>query len=90
MQKPCSKIKRRKLKHLADRDRAALAAQESDSFKLNMDDPRFKEIYQRPEFAIDPNHPRFIGTEKMGKLSEKLSQGRKRGGVDKNELLVDS
>ncbi|KAG8527431.1 uncharacterized protein KY384_007583 [Bacidia gigantensis] len=80
---PNSKSKKRKLKHhLSDRDRAALAAQQKDTFEINVEDERFRGIFERPEFAVDPSHSRFMGTEGMGKVLEKVRKGREDVGRD--------
>ena len=42
---------------------------------MNVGDSRFADVFERPEFAIDPSHPRFQGTEGMREL---LREGRKR------------
>ncbi|KAK5125295.1 pre-rRNA-processing protein esf1 [Cryomyces antarcticus] len=46
-------------------------------FEMDVQDPRFRGLYESHEFAIDPTNPRFKGTEGMKKL---LEEGRKRKG----------
>jgi hypothetical protein len=46
-----------------------------DNFKINTTDPRFAELYESHEFAIDPTNPRFKETTGMKAL---LEEGRKK------------
>ena len=50
-----------------------------DDFELDLQDPRFKGVFERNEFAIDPTNPRFSGTRAMKAV---LEEGRKRRAVD--------
>ncbi|KAF2871726.1 hypothetical protein BDV95DRAFT_607138 [Massariosphaeria phaeospora] len=49
-----------------------------DSFKINVEDPRFASLYQSHDFAIDPTNPKFKGTDGMKKLLEEGRKKRKR------------
>lgn len=63
---------------LSKRERSALEAMKregGDGFELDVQDPRFGAVFERSEFAIDPSHPKFKGTEGMKKL---LEEGRKK------------
>lgn len=64
-----------KKRRLSEREKAALAAKERDAFEMDVRDERFKDVFRRSDFAIDPSHPRFKGTEGMRLL---LEEGRKR------------
>ncbi|KAI8112466.1 hypothetical protein M9434_003789 [Picochlorum sp. BPE23] len=67
-----ARIKLAKMKKRAERedgsDNEDLDAQNKEY--LNMDDPRFKEVFENPEFALDPTDPRFA---KSGKAATKLA-----------------
>lgn len=39
-----------------------------DSFQIQLDDPRFADIYSAYEYSIDPSHPGFKNTSSMRKL----------------------
>ena len=54
-----------------------------EGFELDVGDERFGKLYQSHEFAIDPSHAKFRGTEGMRKLVEEGR--RKRGGVGEVE-----
>lgn len=41
-----------------------------DDFKVKTDDPRFKDVFESHEYAVDPTHPSFKGTEGMKALQE--------------------
>ncbi|KAI9713553.1 MAG: pre-rRNA-processing protein esf1 [Bogoriella megaspora] len=58
----------------------------ADGFQMNVSDPRFANLYDSHEFAIDPTNPRFRGTEGMKKLLEEGRKKRKdRGGGGEEE-----
>ena len=66
---------KKKFKKLTRRQRAEAEAKEGDNFEMNVKDPRFEAVFERSEFALDPSHPGFKGTEGMKSL---LEEGRKR------------
>ncbi|MCJ1477706.1 pre-rRNA-processing protein esf1 [Lambiella insularis] len=66
--------KKRKGK-LSVREKQALEAKEKDDFRMNVTDPRFGAVFEKAEFAVDPSHPKFKGTEGMKAL---LVEGRKK------------
>ena len=71
--------KKKKHKHkLSERQREALEAREQDDFEINTQDPRFSAVFESSEFAIDPSHKGFKGTEGMKRL---LEEGRKKRAV---------
>ncbi|KAI9731375.1 MAG: pre-rRNA-processing protein esf1 [Cirrosporium novae-zelandiae] len=51
---------------------------------MDVKDPRFNRLFERPEYAIDPTNPRFMKTEGMKKL---LDEGRKRRHHDDGEVM---
>lgn len=51
-----------------------------DGFQMKVQDPRFGAVFERPEFAIDPSHPRFKATEGMKMLLEEGRRKRRREG----------
>ena len=74
LSKPKSKSKN-KNNRLSARDKAALEMKARDTFQMDVDDARFRDVFDRSEYAIDPSHPRYKGTEGMRKL---LEEGRER------------
>lgn len=62
-----------------------------ESFEMNVQDPRFKAVFDSHEFAIDPSNPKFKGTEGMKKLLEEGRKKRKHDGYEGElEEAVDS
>ena len=57
------------------KEQEALEMKRNDRFEIDVHDPRFGAIYERSEFALDPSHPRFKGTEGMKQL---LEEGRRK------------
>lgn len=80
-EKALSKKKKGKKKP-SEREKEALQAKEEDRFDMDVGDERFRDVFERPEFAIDPSHPRFKGTEGMKRL---LEEGRKKRKVGDDE-----
>ncbi|KZL82164.1 pre-rrna processing protein [Colletotrichum incanum] len=54
-------------------------------FKMDVDDDRFKAVFESHEYAIDPSNPKFKGTEAMQKLLEEGRKKRKAGGDGDDE-----
>ena len=77
-------LKKQKLKRgkgrrlLSQSEKAALEAKAKDTFEMDVADERFAAVYERPEFALDPSHPRFRETEGMQNLLQEARQRRKR------------
>ena len=69
--------KKKSKKKLTEREKDALAAKERDQFKIDVEDERFRDVFERPEFAIDPSHPKYKGTEGMKELLEEGRRKRK-------------
>ncbi|KAK4096066.1 hypothetical protein N658DRAFT_436895 [Parathielavia hyrcaniae] len=46
-----------------------------EDFQMDVEDPRFKAVFENHEFAIDPSHPKYKATQGMKTL---LEQGRKK------------
>ena len=70
-----NKKSKKKKKKLNEREAQALKAKENDEFKIDVRDERFRDVFESSEFAIDPSHPRFKGTEGMKRI---LEEGRKK------------
>ena len=67
---------KKKKNKLTPRDKEALEARAADTFEMDTQDPRFRDVFERTEYAIDPSHPRFLGTEGMERLLEEGRRGR--------------
>lgn len=77
------KVARRsgKRRKLSRREKAAVESMKAgggDDFQMNVEDPRFRAVFERAEFAIDPSHAKFKGTEGMRRLLEEGRRKRKR------------
>ena len=82
-----AKKKKKKSKDkLSEREKDALAAKERDQFKINVRDERFRDVFEKSEYAIDPSHPRYKGTEGMRELLEEGRRKRKVGGEEVEEV----
>ncbi|XP_052888099.1 ESF1 homolog [Anopheles moucheti] len=67
-----SKSKRR---HLLKKSRREIEEQRNskaaaDDFEVDVEDPRFKAIYSKPDYNIDPTNPSFKKTKAMERLIE--------------------
>ncbi|MCJ1311967.1 pre-rRNA-processing protein esf1 [Agyrium rufum] len=69
-----AKKKARKGK-LTEREKEALEAKQKDHFEMDVEDERFKAVFERTEFAIDPSSKNFKDSEGMRKL---LVEGRRK------------
>ena len=69
---------KRKRHNLSARDKEALEAKAQDDFQMDVTDERFRDLYERAEFAVDPSHPRFRATEGMRMV---LEEGRRKKGI---------
>ncbi|KAL9615011.1 MAG: hypothetical protein Q9167_000543 [Letrouitia subvulpina] len=67
--------KKNKKRKTSAREKEALEAKAKDEFQIDVQDPRFGAVFESAEYAIDPSHPRYLGTEGMREL---LQQGRKK------------
>ena len=79
-------LKKKKKGKLSAREKDALEAKEKDAFKMDVADPRFAAVFERPEFAVDPSHPRFKGTDGMKSL---LEEGRRKRTRDRKDNVRD-
>ncbi|KAL8862144.1 MAG: hypothetical protein Q9178_001600 [Gyalolechia marmorata] len=70
---------KRKQRRLNEREKGALEAKSQDGFRIDAQDPRFGAVFQTADFAIDPSHPRYQGTEGMKELLEEGRRKRKKG-----------
>lgn len=68
----------------AREEAGGVAAEVQEGFQVDVTDPRFARIFDNHEFAIDPTHPRFKGTQGMKALLEEGRKKRKkiRGDID--------
>ncbi|KAK2767340.1 pre-rRNA processing protein [Colletotrichum kahawae] len=57
-----------------------------EGFKINVDDDRFKAVFESHEYAIDPSNPKFKKTEAMQTL---LEEGRKKRKVGDDEVPTE-
>jgi len=60
-----------------------------DSFKVDTNDPRFAQLFDSHEFAIDPTNPRFKGTGGMKALLDEGRKKRDRGRGEEDEAERD-
>lgn len=74
--------KKKSKKRLSERERKALAMKERDGFEMDVGDERFTDVFRRSDFAIDPSHPRFKGTDGMKQLLEEGRRKRRSGVVE--------
>lgn len=77
--------KNKKKKGKKSKKRAEDAGGLQEDFKMDVDDDRFKAVFQDHEFAIDPSNPKFQATSGMKKLLEEGRKKRKHGGKDDGE-----
>ncbi|KAL9022761.1 MAG: hypothetical protein Q9185_000023 [Variospora sp. 1 TL-2023] len=70
-----SKKSRKRKARDREKERQALRVMGEDRFKVDVQDPRFGALFERPEFAIDPSHPRYMVT---GGMKELLEEGRRK------------
>uniref|UniRef100_A0A1Q3F0I4 Uncharacterized protein n=1 Tax=Culex tarsalis TaxID=7177 RepID=A0A1Q3F0I4_CULTA len=61
---------------------AAVAAAAGDDFDIDLGDDRFRAVYERPEFSIDPTNPSFKKTKGMERLIEEKLKKRPLGEGD--------
>lgn len=85
-EKALRKAKKSKGKsRLSKREKSALEAMKregGDGFEVDVQDPRFGAVFERSEFAIDPSHPKFKGTEGMRMILEEGRKKRRREEID--------
>ncbi|KAL2141429.1 hypothetical protein VTI28DRAFT_2429 [Corynascus sepedonium] len=53
-----------------------------EDFNLDVEDSRFKAVFENHEFAIDPSNPKYKATQGMKKLLEEGRKKRKAGPAD--------
>ena len=68
---------------MSERQKEALEAKAKDNFRIDTQDARFSAVFERSEFAIDPSHKGFRGTEGM---REMLEAGRKKRALDGQDI----
>ena len=77
--------KKKHPKRMTAREKEAVEAKEKDGFKMDVEDPRFRAVFERSEFAIDPSSAKFKGTEGMKALLEEGRRKRRRGSAEEGE-----
>jgi len=65
-------------KRLARNRAEAASAQEAGEgeFQVNVDDPRIAQVFQSPDFAIDPTNPEFRRTQGMSAVLKRKRQAK--------------
>lgn len=77
------KVEKKKGKKSKKGKKGAQPPEQADDFDVSeLQDPRFAQLYESHEFAIDPNNPRFRKTPGMKAL---LEEGRKRRAEDEED-----
>lgn len=79
------KAEKKKNKKKSKKDKEEAAGLQED-FQLDVDDDRFKAVFEDHEFAIDPSNPKFKATSGMKKLLEEGRKKRKNGDHDGGEV----
>ncbi|OAA58350.1 nuc153 [Cordyceps fumosorosea ARSEF 2679] len=64
-----------KKKAAAEEEKRNGGAALQKGFEMDVADPRFQAVFEDHEYAIDPSHPRFTGSESMKKV---LEEGRRK------------
>lgn len=75
--------KRNKKSKKSKKDTEAAAGLQED-FSMDVEDDRFKAVFDNHEFAIDPSNPKFKATSGMKKLLEEGRKKRKHGDGDED------
>ena len=86
------KVARRsgKRRKLSRREKAAVESMKAgggDDFQMNVEDPRFRAVFERAEFAIDPSHSKFKSTEGMRMLLEEGRRKRKKRDLEEGGMV---
>ncbi|KAI9798044.1 MAG: pre-rRNA-processing protein esf1 [Candelina submexicana] len=74
----------------AKKDKGANLQAEQEGFQMDVQDPRFSQVFESHEFAIDPTNPRFKGTEGMKALLEEGRRKRRRDDPGAERSGIDS
>lgn len=86
LQKEWAKTKNSAGKKMHKKHSDLVDAPENDSeFKVNLDDSRFKAVYDSPAFAIDPTAPMFKKTKGMEAIIGERQKRRRDGDMEKDE-----
>ncbi|CAM1503306.1 Fc.00g080820.m01.CDS01 [Cosmosporella sp. VM-42] len=78
------KRKKAKAKGKKGKEKATRGGLQED-FEMDVEDNRFKAVFESHEFAIDPSNPKFKATEGMKKLLEEGRKKRRSGEEDGEE-----
>lgn len=57
-----------------------------DDFKPNLNDPRFNEVFEGHDFAIDPTQPEFKGTKAMKEILKERTKRAHKKPINKRRL----
>ncbi|CAI4057404.1 hypothetical protein SUVZ_02G4770 [Saccharomyces uvarum] len=64
-----------------------------DTFTPDLEDPRFKEVFEDHDFAIDPTQPEYKGTQAMNKIlkerGKRVHDKKRKHGDNKNDVTKD-
>ncbi|KAJ6262007.1 hypothetical protein Dda_2808 [Drechslerella dactyloides] len=71
-----AKLKGKAAKRMAKERGLQEAEGLQQDYKMDVSDPRFSAIYEKPEFAIDPTNPRYKKTQAMEKVMEERRKRR--------------
>ena len=61
-------------KNQSKKSKEAVQEKDEDDFRIDMDDDRFKEIFEDHDYAIDPNEPEFKKTKAMMKVLDERNK----------------
>ncbi|CAI4056237.1 hypothetical protein N7582_000549 [Saccharomyces uvarum] len=64
-----------------------------DNFTPDLEDPRFKEVFEDHDFAIDPTQPEYKGTQAMNKIlkerGKRVHDRKRKHGKNENDVTED-
>ncbi|QID83682.1 pre-rRNA-processing protein esf1 [Saccharomyces pastorianus] len=64
-----------------------------DTFTPDVEDPRFKEVFEDHDFAIDPTQPEYKGTQAMNKIlkerGKRVHDRKRKHGNNENDVTKD-
>ncbi|KOH01187.1 pre-rRNA-processing protein ESF1 [Saccharomyces eubayanus] len=64
-----------------------------DTFTPDLEDPRFKEVFEDHDFAIDPTQPEYKGTQAMNKIlkerGKRVHDRKRKHGNNENDVTKD-
>ena len=72
---------------MSQRQKDALEAKAQDDFQIDTKDTRFSAVFEKSEYAIDPNHKGFKDTEGMNAFLEAGRKRRRQGRQDSDSSI---